>query len=153
MLVKSSTWQTLPAAPWLSPGFRPSERVGQGAGPAGAAGVPVAGPGLLLAGACGDAVTVTVLVGAAPGVELPHAAASTATLASTAAMASRAGLRGAVIQGSLCLGGSTSRTDIYDVGWAAVVACRRRRQRHNLDTIGGPGPPARRSAAGPAGSP
>ena len=41
-------------------------------------------PGLL-AGACGDAVTVTVLVGVALGAELPQAAASTATLASAAA--------------------------------------------------------------------
>ena len=132
--------------------------MGQAAGPPGAAGVPVAVAGLLLAGACGVAVTVTVLVGVAPGVEPPQAAASTATVASAAAaMARRAARTGAVIQGSLCLGGSASRTDIYDVGWAAAVDRRQPGKRQwrgaQLGTVGGPGRPPPAAAGGAAGPP
>ena len=89
--VKSMTWNVLPAAPWASPSFRPSERVGQaGAAPAtvglaapvaGVAGVPAAA----LADAAGVALTVIVFVGAGAGLPLlPHPAASAVTQVSAA---------------------------------------------------------------------
>jgi hypothetical protein len=91
MFVKSMTWNVLPAAPWLNPSFRPSERVGQaGAAPA-AVGLaaPVAGvagvPAAALADAAGVALTVIVLVGAAAGLPLlAHPAASAVTQVSAA---------------------------------------------------------------------
>src|SRR5580704_2353383 len=91
MFVKSMTWNVLPAAPWASPSFRPSERVGQaGAAPAavglaapgaGAAAVPAAAP----ADAAGVARTVIVLVGVGAGLALlPHPAARAVTQVSAA---------------------------------------------------------------------
>ena len=85
----------LPAAPWASPSFRPSERVGQaGAAPAGAGlAAPVDGAGVaaaVLADVAGVALTVIVLVGTAAGLPLfPHPAASAATQGSAAPVSTR----------------------------------------------------------------
>src|SRR5215469_9577688 len=148
MLVKSITWYVLPAAPWASPGFRASDRVGHGAGPT-AAGEFVTGAGLLVVPLCGVTVTVTVLVGvlAAPGVALPQAAVSAATQASAApAIAGRAVRADAVMCSSLCLSGSASRlTSMTLAGplWLSPAGLGKARFGHDK--------PA--SAAGLAGSP
>ena len=90
IFVKSMTWNVLPAAPWASPSFRPSERVGQ----AGAAPATVG-----LADAAGVALTVIVFVGEGAGLALlPHPAASAVTQvsappASTRRRPARAGTR------------------------------------------------------------
>ena len=83
--------------PWLAPSFTRSDVVGQGLGPAGAAGVVadaagVVGGGVVagavLSGVAGAALLLAVVVG-----ELPHAVARTATLVSAAAASARRATR------------------------------------------------------------
>jgi hypothetical protein len=94
--------------PWDSPIFTPSDRVGQAAGPAGAAGV-LAGAeaaGLVLPGTLGTAVTVTVAPGPAAELEAaPQAVLSTAMQASAAPAAIRREVRGADVIGWFFLTG------------------------------------------------
>src|ERR1700733_12050756 len=101
------TWYVLPAAPWASPSFRPSERVGQaGAAPA-AVGLAAPGAGVPAAAradAAGVARTVIVLVGVGAGLALlPHPAARAVTQVSAAPASIRP--RGALADTRQSMGG------------------------------------------------